>query len=432
MTAYYIKHRLLKAKKTYPTTKTGLSALELKIELMKPSFELFLMMRTRSLNQKGICSSIQFFSEKADQFYFINIENHPGYNASDYIENFLVAEPNLDKDRDWIVRLVSPSGCTEDITTISYNSFYGWYLHHNPHKAKHDAEVIFIGGTPKSGTTWVERIINSHPDALSIGENNFFGWPSVEIFEKLMRSDPPPWFATGVRQSPPFWSSLSMMMAGRASSTLLQLAAAANVSCVADKTPSYAKNLNMIFATLPQAKYIHCIRNPLDIMVSRFFHEQKLLINSPDLSMLPEDNNLRMYVRNFDASKPSHGKMFHNNRLFQWALQQTISDIRIPESNELLQNIMFIKYEDLINKFNDTVSNLFRFISLPVSCELINDVQERNSIGYYKSGNNLFRADADFFRSGLSNQYIHWFSEEQICFAKHFLVPLEFNSSYFE
>ncbi len=43
-----------------------------------------------------------------------------------------------------------------------------------PARAESAARRFFVGGAPKSGTTWVEEILNAHPDVLCTGEGAFF------------------------------------------------------------------------------------------------------------------------------------------------------------------------------------------------------------------------------------------------------------------
>ena len=53
--------------------------------------------------------------------------------------------------------------------------------------AQERAKTVFVGGSPKSGTTWVERALNLHDDIFITGENFFFEWPKKDVLEKVFK-----------------------------------------------------------------------------------------------------------------------------------------------------------------------------------------------------------------------------------------------------
>jgi tetratricopeptide (TPR) repeat protein len=124
---------------------------------------------------------------------------------------------------------------------------------------------VFIVGMPRSGTTLVEQIIDSHPDAWGIGESTAMR----DVVDRLTDS------AAGVQAYPECVKSLDRETAGVLARNY-QRAAYRDVDeravRVTDKTPSNFLHLGLIALLFPHARIVHCCRSPLDTCLSIFFH----------------------------------------------------------------------------------------------------------------------------------------------------------------
>ncbi|HEY6822838.1 MAG TPA: sulfotransferase, partial [Steroidobacteraceae bacterium] len=112
---------------------------------------------------------------------------------------------------------------------------------------------IFVFGMPRSGTTLAEQILASHPRVHGAGEVLF--WQFAADAELAL---------------PPEERMAAIAALGRqylASFAALPAAAAR----VIDKLPSNFKNLGLIHAALPTARFIHLERHPLDTCLSIYF-----------------------------------------------------------------------------------------------------------------------------------------------------------------
>jgi tetratricopeptide (TPR) repeat protein len=112
---------------------------------------------------------------------------------------------------------------------------------------------VFVFGMPRSGTTLAEQILASHSQVHGAGEVLF--WQ----------------FAADAECAAPAQQRAATIAAlGRRYLELLAgLPAAA--ARVIDKLPSNFKNLGLIHAALPQARFIHLERHPLDTCLSIYF-----------------------------------------------------------------------------------------------------------------------------------------------------------------
>ena len=112
---------------------------------------------------------------------------------------------------------------------------------------------VFIFGMPRSGTTLAEQILASHPHVHGAGEVLF--WQFVADAELA---------------APPERRLTVIAELGR--EYLASFAAvAAAATRVIDKLPSNFKNLGLIHAALPGARFIHLERHPLDTCLSIYF-----------------------------------------------------------------------------------------------------------------------------------------------------------------
>jgi tetratricopeptide (TPR) repeat protein len=102
---------------------------------------------------------------------------------------------------------------------------------------------IFVIGMPRSGTSLVEQILASHPDVYGAGELLFFDRAIAEA-----GSDDPA--ALGARYL----------------ELLDGIAPAAKR--VVDKLPSNFRHVALLHLALPQARIVHCVRDPLDTCFS--------------------------------------------------------------------------------------------------------------------------------------------------------------------
>ncbi len=122
---------------------------------------------------------------------------------------------------------------------------------------------IFIVGMPRSGTSLVEQILASHPDAAAGGELEVL--PEIEraAAEILGRTEPYPDCLAGV--------SSAEMARLRESYRAAIAEIGQGARYVTDKLPPNYERLGLIQRLLPEARIIHIQRDPRDTCLSCFF-----------------------------------------------------------------------------------------------------------------------------------------------------------------
>jgi len=127
-----------------------------------------------------------------------------------------------------------------------------------------DRTPIFILGMPRSGTSLVEQILASHPDVHGAGELNDL----VKVYESIKEP-------VDKQQSDPFPEGLlgldSKAFADLGKQYIARIRKhSTNAKFITDKMPHNFLRIGFIRTILPNARVIHCTRDPMDNCLSIF------------------------------------------------------------------------------------------------------------------------------------------------------------------
>lgn len=122
-----------------------------------------------------------------------------------------------------------------------------------------DTTPIFILGMPRSGTSLVEQILASHPLVTGGGELTELAW----AYGKVNKTD---------SEFPKSVKALSPEDFNQLGTYYLQKlrAISSDTPHITDKLPHNFANIGLIRAALPNARIIHCRRDPVDTCLSIF------------------------------------------------------------------------------------------------------------------------------------------------------------------
>lgn len=190
---------------------------------------------------------------------------------------------------------------------------------------------VFVMGMPRSGTTLVEQTIAAHPDAFGAGE--------LKTIERLLHGLKVGSFTlltarpTDVRFGA---NAFNATQYDRGQAYLLELQRLTNSAArVVDKMPGNFQWMGLIAAMLPDARFIHCRRHPLDCCLSQY----RLYFGTE----VPYSYDLRDLGRAYRA---------YHEITRHWAA--VIGPDRLCE----------IRYEDLVSDFERRARNLVEFCGL--------------------------------------------------------------------
>jgi len=130
------------------------------------------------------------------------------------------------------------------------------------HRAVECPAPVFIVGLPRSGTTLVESRLSSQYAVFPAGELRWFHELEFRLSRDLKKS------------FPEFLSELRAEDRLSLSREYHQLLAslAGKRPWVADKLPGNFERLGLVFALFPNARVIHCVRDPMDVCASLYFN----------------------------------------------------------------------------------------------------------------------------------------------------------------
>lgn len=135
-----------------------------------------------------------------------------------------------------------------------------------PRATNRSQTPVFIVGMPRSGTTLVEQILDSHPSVFGAGELTF-----MEDSDNALQARA----GKGTMRYTTYMETLTLDMlddvANRHLVRLLGLAP--DAQRIVDKMPHNFRYLALIELLFPAARVIHCARHPFDTCLSIYTHD---------------------------------------------------------------------------------------------------------------------------------------------------------------
>jgi tetratricopeptide (TPR) repeat protein len=188
------------------------------------------------------------------------------------------------------------------------------------------AQPCFVVGMPRSGTTLIEQIIDSHPDAIGAGELQLIPRLISSINEECDIASTWPYCATELTV---------VQLESLATDYITQAYESIPFNkFLVDKLPANYLYLGLIEQLFPEAKIIHCTRNPLDTCLSCYF--QNFSRSHPYTYNL---NDLAFYYNSY------------RQLMKHW---ENVSSLSIHT----------IEYENLVESPEDAVRRLLEFCGL--------------------------------------------------------------------
>lgn len=133
-----------------------------------------------------------------------------------------------------------------------------------------DVELVFLVGSPRSGTTWLQAMLSEHPTIYTGPETHFFAaFEGAELGYLRERGRPlalPAYWDTEKFyhwMAELFWDLISALPTPTDKPSLFL-----------EKTPNHSANAGFILRTFPRARFIHLIRDARAVVASLVRSEQ--------------------------------------------------------------------------------------------------------------------------------------------------------------
>ncbi|HID97510.1 MAG TPA: sulfotransferase [Thermodesulfobacteriaceae bacterium] len=199
-----------------------------------------------------------------------------------------------------------------------------------------DLKIIFVGGSPRSGTTLVKRILDAHSDIYCGPEFDYLP-RFCELYSNMKYS-----LEIGRLKSYTDEHQLREHFRNFILAFFVPLAERFKVHCIAEKTPDNIIWFYELHEIFPEAFLVHVIRNPLDVVAS----------------------HLRLGKRT-DRNQP----LFHSARLTANVWKKTVFHLTRDNDRfndpEFRQKYLELRYEDLVRRPGEEIARLSDHIGVP-------------------------------------------------------------------
>jgi len=258
-------------------------------------------------------------------------------------------------------------------------------------------QIFFVGGPVKSGTTWLQLLLDAHPSVSCSGEGHFSThlWgllkEALDKHDSVIKTNNEELF-TELEEykrltQDDFWYIFATCIAV----FLLKQSNHKPARAIGDKTPANLRAFGGLAALFPGAKFIQIVRDGRDCAVSGWFHN----LRNPAWAPLNR-GSLTAYVTEFAQLWAS-----------ELATAQEFADLH-PE------RIRRIRYEDLVRDTDSILAGLFEFLGVEVEASLVARCRTEASFAKRSGGRNPGEENRQsFFRKGVSGDWRNHLSDEQ-------------------
>ncbi|MDP8934261.1 MAG: sulfotransferase, partial [Cyanobacteriota bacterium] len=210
---------------------------------------------------------------------------------------------------------------------------------------------IFLVGAPRSGTTILQSLLAAHPEVISFPESKFFHYLLYDQFAGKLPGRMEAFFRDEIKR-PELLQGFddSQTVEAKASwfvGVLDGLAAEQNKSIWLEKTPEHIYFIDDIERFLPDAKFIHILRNGMDTIASMY--EATRSFNE-------------LWGAGWDL----------NHCIERWEHAMLTSHKYVNKSNHIL-----MKYEELLDNKTKVLGEICKFLGIEYDGEMLVNYQEK-------------------------------------------------------
>jgi glycosyltransferase involved in cell wall biosynthesis len=290
---------------------------------------------------------------------------------------------------------------------------------------------FFLVGEMRSGTSWLSRTLNTHPEVFCRGEGSFFGRdqateeipvykaPTPSLYNALLNCE-------GLRTWHSFyWNAWSKGDVEEDLRNLTRLtidyfltkdSAASGKPIVGDKSPLHTDHVDEIFDFYPGAKVIHIFRDGRDVAVSLMHHFWRLSKDRGGIFDLePEELDKRdAYLENPEEFLGAGNSIFTEERLRQMAVRwsRRVSKASRDGSKLFGPDFFQLRYEDLLAKPEENLKAMFELLGARSDDGVVRQCVEKNRFERLAKRSAGQEDSRSFFRKGIVGDWRSVFTKE--------------------
>lgn len=263
----------------------------------------------------------------------------------------------------------------------------------------HARQLFFVGGSVKSGTTWLQLLLDAHPQICCKGEGHFIDYfapllkAAFDAHGKLITEKNGLIFREIEGYRGPTNQAFLYILASCISVFLVEQGKGGHALAFGEKTPNNVRHFGLLGAMFPAAKFINVVRDGRDCAVSCWYHNQRVL---------PDWNGQK--YGSLDAFVEVFAKI--------WAADIQFADEFAAQNPA---RIMQVRYEDLITDTETTLAGLLAFLGVDTSDDVLAHCAEAASFRKLSRGRDRGEEDrGSFFRNGLPGDWHRHLGDDAI------------------
>ncbi len=249
-------------------------------------------------------------------------------------------------------------------------------------------QLFFIGAAPRSGTTWLQLLLDAHPEVSCRGEGQF-GTSLLPHLKQALEAHNAYLAnknATVFQETegyPLFGADdLEYLLGAAILLALRRHPGAASCKAVGEKTPHNLRIFDGLRRLFPPARFIHLLRDPREVLVSSWHHNARL---DPSWA---DRNELQGFVRDKLATLAADT---HAGLAFGTAH---------PDS------YLAVTYETLVAAPLESLARVFRFLGVSDAPETVHTCIDAAAFERLSGGRRRGEPDArSLFRNGLPGDW---------------------------
>lgn len=195
-----------------------------------------------------------------------------------------------------------------------------------------NSNYLIMTGFPRSGTTLLENVLSSHPDVVTCEEtSSLIG--SIQTAYKVPTEKDPKCLDLHSRAEHHrflYYQNISRFVNKK------------NPKVILDKTPIISANIKYMEKIFPNKRYIFSIRHPYDVVLSNYKQDYQ-----PNIAMA------------------AFTDIYESCVLYDYVMSNWF-DVFPGETDR----VHYIKYDDLVNNFEETIRGALNFLSVPWTDEV--------------------------------------------------------------